>query len=229
MPTSAKPPGAFRTSGSRTGGRRSRPSAGCQGCAGSWTRSRSRSGSRSRCMHPRRAPLALMPVNDRYPLEDVLELCREYARRRRRRVFVEYVMLAGVNDRVEQARVLAGLLQGEAFKVNLIPYNPTGMSEGSVAEHNRRLPQGARRRAGSRRRSGSPAVATSQPRADSSPPWPPRGLTGNSAAVGGAPDQAGQCGRSRRVAALRVAPGQRADPAPCLERHPARPNFTSGL
>ena len=55
-----------------------------------------------------------------------------------------------------------------------------------------------------------------------------RGLMGNSAAVGGAPDQAGQCGRSRRVAALRVA-GERADPAPCLGRHPARRNFTSGL
>ena len=73
----------------------------------------------------------LMPVNERYPLEDVLEVCREYVRRRRRRVFVEYVMLAGVNDRVEQARVLAELLQGEAFKVNLIPYNPTGMYDGS--------------------------------------------------------------------------------------------------
>jgi hypothetical protein len=44
----------------------------------------------------------------------------------------------------------------------------------------------------------------------------------------GAPDQAGQCGRSRCVAALRAA-GERADPAPCLERHPARRNFTSGL
>src|SRR4051794_28291236 len=73
----------------------------------------------------------LMPVNDRYPLEGVLETCREYVRRRRRRVFVEYVMLAGVNDRVEQARALADLLHGDAFKVNLIPYNPTGMYDGS--------------------------------------------------------------------------------------------------
>ena len=44
---------------------------------------------------------------------------------RRRRVFVEYVMLAGVNDRVEQAQQLADLLDRHAFKVNLIPYNPT--------------------------------------------------------------------------------------------------------
>ena len=50
---------------------------------------------------------------------------------------------------------------------------------------------------------------------------------GNSAAVGGAPDQAGQCGRLRRVVELPAA-AERADPAPCLGRHPARPNFTSG-
>ena len=46
--------------------------------------------------------------------------------RRRRRVFVEYVMLAGVNDRYEQAVALAELLGTDAFKVNLIPYNPIG-------------------------------------------------------------------------------------------------------
>jgi 23S rRNA (adenine2503-C2)-methyltransferase len=47
-------------------------------------------------------------------------------------VFVEYVMLGGVNDRVEQAVQLArALVPREAFKVNLIPYNPTGMYEGS--------------------------------------------------------------------------------------------------
>jgi 23S rRNA (adenine2503-C2)-methyltransferase len=50
---------------------------------------------------------------------------------RRRKVFVEYVMLAGVNDRVEQARALGRLLDGKAFKVNLIPYNPTGRFDGS--------------------------------------------------------------------------------------------------
>jgi len=74
----------------------------------------------------------LMPVNDRYPLPDVLAACEAYHRRKRRKVFVEYVMLAGVNDRVEQARQLAELLDRRAFKVNLIPYNPTGsVYEGS--------------------------------------------------------------------------------------------------
>jgi 23S rRNA (adenine2503-C2)-methyltransferase len=73
----------------------------------------------------------LMPVNDRYPLEEVLVECRRYVELRRRKVFVEYVMLAGVNDRVEQASQLARLLDAEAFKVNLIPYNPTGAYDGS--------------------------------------------------------------------------------------------------
>jgi 23S rRNA (adenine2503-C2)-methyltransferase len=74
----------------------------------------------------------LMPVNDRYPLADVLAACRRYHSRRRRMVFIEYVMLAGVNDRVEQARQLADLLDPRVYKVNLIPYNPTATGfEGS--------------------------------------------------------------------------------------------------
>ena len=73
----------------------------------------------------------IMAVNDRYPLADVLAECRRYATLRNRKVFVEYVMLAGVNDRVEQARALAELLDPKLFKVNLIPYNPTGAYDGS--------------------------------------------------------------------------------------------------
>jgi 23S rRNA (adenine2503-C2)-methyltransferase len=68
----------------------------------------------------------MMPVNERYPLADVLRECRRHAARVNRRVFVEYVMLADVNDSVEQARALAALLGPEDFKVNLIPYNPAG-------------------------------------------------------------------------------------------------------
>jgi 23S rRNA (adenine2503-C2)-methyltransferase len=87
----------------------------------------------------------LMPVNERYPLSDVIEACRAFYERKRRRIFVEYVMLAGVNDRYEQALALARLLEprrsGEhpqMFKVNLIPYNPTdsiydGSSRESIA------------------------------------------------------------------------------------------------
>jgi 23S rRNA (adenine2503-C2)-methyltransferase len=76
----------------------------------------------------------LMPVNDRYPLADVVAECRRHAARTRRRVFVEYVLLAGVNDAPEQARALADLLGRDDFKVNLIPYNPTGIFTGSSRE-----------------------------------------------------------------------------------------------
>jgi 23S rRNA (adenine2503-C2)-methyltransferase len=74
----------------------------------------------------------LMPVNDRYPLDQVLAACRAFYERKRRKVFVEYVMLAGVNDRVSQAKQLADVLEPRMFKVNLIPYNPTeSVYEGS--------------------------------------------------------------------------------------------------
>jgi 23S rRNA (adenine2503-C2)-methyltransferase len=68
----------------------------------------------------------LMPVNDRHPLADVLAACLRWHDARRREVFVEYLMLDGVNDRYEQAMQLADVLQPrKAYKVNLIPYNPT--------------------------------------------------------------------------------------------------------
>jgi len=68
----------------------------------------------------------LMPVNERYPLADVLDACLRWHAARRRQVFVEYLMLDGVNDRYEQALELAAALEPRrAFKVNLIPYNPT--------------------------------------------------------------------------------------------------------
>jgi 23S rRNA (adenine2503-C2)-methyltransferase len=67
----------------------------------------------------------IMPVNDRYRLDDVLDACRRFYEKRRRMVFIEYVMLAGVNDGYAQALQLARLLEPWMFKVNLIPYNPT--------------------------------------------------------------------------------------------------------
>jgi 23S rRNA (adenine2503-C2)-methyltransferase len=76
----------------------------------------------------------LMPVNDRYPLAEVLAACDRYRAKRRRKVFVEYVMLDGVNDLSEHARELATLLDPRVYKVNLIPYNPTGAYDGSSPE-----------------------------------------------------------------------------------------------
>ncbi len=66
----------------------------------------------------------IMPVNERFPIKEIVAECARQAGETRRRVFVEYVMLAGVNDSREQARALAALLGRDHFKVNLIPYNP---------------------------------------------------------------------------------------------------------
>jgi 23S rRNA (adenine2503-C2)-methyltransferase len=78
----------------------------------------------------------LMPINDRYRLAEVLEAALRWHRTRRRKVYVEYLMLAGVNDAPDQALALAeALTPRNAFKVNLIPYNPTpGRYRGSDRE-----------------------------------------------------------------------------------------------
>lgn len=68
----------------------------------------------------------IMPVNERYPVEEVIAACNRFYDAKRRMIFVEYVMLAGVNDQVGQAIALADLLDPRRFKVNLIPYNPSG-------------------------------------------------------------------------------------------------------
>ena len=86
-----------------------------------------------------------MPVNIRYPIRDVLAECKRYSAKRRRKVFVEYVMLRGVNDRVEHALELAELLDRTTYKVNLIPYNPRELS---TAPRRRRSRRSARRSSG---------------------------------------------------------------------------------
>lgn len=70
----------------------------------------------------------LMPINKKWPLEELLDACKEFEKSLKagERVTFEYVMLAGVNDSDEQARQLANLLNrhGLRAKVNLIPHNP---------------------------------------------------------------------------------------------------------
>ena len=67
-----------------------------------------------------------MPVNRRYPIEQLVEACRTYIEKTGRRIFFEYVLLHGQNDSVEQAAALGRLLKGLLCHVNLIPVNPTG-------------------------------------------------------------------------------------------------------
>ena len=67
---------------------------------------------------------ALMPINRKYPLRDLLPACRDYPLRPRERITFEYVMLDGVNDSEADAVRVAKLLDGIPSRVNLIPYNP---------------------------------------------------------------------------------------------------------
>ncbi|MBC5825861.1 MAG: 23S rRNA (adenine(2503)-C(2))-methyltransferase RlmN [Candidatus Eremiobacteraeota bacterium] len=67
----------------------------------------------------------LMPINKRWPIASLMEAVREYVAATRRKVFYEYLMLDGCNDRPADARQLADLLGGPLHHVNLIPYNAT--------------------------------------------------------------------------------------------------------
>src|SRR3954464_7573329 len=68
----------------------------------------------------------IMPVNDRYPLSQVLAACDRFYEAKKRMIFIEYVMLKGINDSYAQAVQLADVLDPKKYKINLIPYNPTG-------------------------------------------------------------------------------------------------------
>jgi 23S rRNA (adenine2503-C2)-methyltransferase len=68
---------------------------------------------------------ALMPINRRYPIANLLAEARRYCDRTGRRVFIEYLLLDGVNDSSADAQRLARLLRDGRFHVNVIEYNPT--------------------------------------------------------------------------------------------------------
>ena len=77
-------------------------------------------------LHASNQPLReqLIPSAKRYPLDTLLNECREYVQSTGRRVTFEYILLAGLNDLPEHAVELAGHLRGFQSHVNLIPYNP---------------------------------------------------------------------------------------------------------
>src|ERR1700719_2982661 len=67
----------------------------------------------------------LVPLNRKYPIEQLLQACRDYpGSSNARRITFEYVMLKGVNDSLEDAKLLVKLLKGIPAKINLIPFNP---------------------------------------------------------------------------------------------------------
>ena len=66
-----------------------------------------------------------MPINQRYPVEQLIKACHQYVDKTNRRIFFEYVLLKEQNDSIEQAQKLGRLLNGLHCHVNLIPVNPT--------------------------------------------------------------------------------------------------------
>lgn len=81
-----------------------------------------------------------MPINKKYPLNELLTACREYTRKTRRRVSFEWALIRNQNDSPEIAHELGQLLRGMLCHVNLIPLNPTkgygqvGSTKESVTE-----------------------------------------------------------------------------------------------
>jgi 23S rRNA (adenine2503-C2)-methyltransferase len=78
---------------------------------------------------------AIMPVNRKWNIDELMAACARYIAKTNRKIFFEYVMLDGVNDRPADAQALARLMRGPLYHVNVIPYNRTPDAElGSTAD-----------------------------------------------------------------------------------------------
>ncbi|MDE2819340.1 MAG: 23S rRNA (adenine(2503)-C(2))-methyltransferase RlmN [Chloroflexota bacterium] len=80
---------------------------------------------------------ALMPVNRRWPIDELISACRYYTAKTNRRITIEWAAIAGENDSSEEARKLGRLLAGLLCHVNIIPLNPTDRYSGAPAEQAR--------------------------------------------------------------------------------------------
>lgn len=80
---------------------------------------------------------ALLPVNKKYTIDDVIDACRYYVETTGRRVTFEWALIRDVNDTPETARELAGLLKGLMCHVNVIPLNPTQKFQGQATTRER--------------------------------------------------------------------------------------------
>ena len=150
----------------------------------------------------------LVPLNRRWPVEEVVEAAREHAAATGRRVTYEVTMIDGINDTDADADALGELLRGEHAHVNLIPMNAvahTPWTGTPLPEVERFAGAPARRRA-SRRRSASTAAWRSARRAGSSPPSTPaspRRSSSSGAASGSSTRAPGRCAASGRTSRSR--------------------------
>jgi 23S rRNA (adenine2503-C2)-methyltransferase len=82
---------------------------------------------------------SMLPINRKYPLEVLMEACREYVRKTHRRITFEWALIQEVNDSPEQARKLAQMVRGMLCHVNVIPLNPTQGYTGKATTRERAL------------------------------------------------------------------------------------------
>jgi len=78
---------------------------------------------------------SILPINKKYPLDDLFDACREYIEHTNRRITFEWALIDGVNDSQEQAAKLNRLINGMLCHVNIIPLNPTGGYHGVGSSH----------------------------------------------------------------------------------------------
>jgi len=78
---------------------------------------------------------SMIPINDKYPIDELMKACRQYVDKTGRRITIEWALIRGVNDSVTQANKLADLLEGILCHVNVIPLNPTVDFDGQRSTH----------------------------------------------------------------------------------------------
>jgi len=81
----------------------------------------------------------LVPINRKYPIEELLSACREYVDKTRRRITFEWALISDVNDTADQARLLSNIVRGLNCHINLIPLNPTKKYDGLPSQNTRAI------------------------------------------------------------------------------------------
>ncbi len=77
----------------------------------------------------------LVPINRKYPLETLIRACHNYVGLTGRRISLEWALISGINDGLDQARALVRLVEGLTCHVNVIPLNPTSGYSGNASAH----------------------------------------------------------------------------------------------
>ena len=82
---------------------------------------------------------SMIPINQKYPVEELIAACRQYVAQTNRRITFEWALIQGVNDSPQNAKDLADLLHGLLCHVNIIPLNPTHNFEGQASSRTQAL------------------------------------------------------------------------------------------